>query len=105
MQLTGAWLSECIEMDLDIVGPVSGRLGRYPSGAQGTPTWFGFIADTNFPTDITPWHAYMENAPPDIQIFKQPSGLSPYAENLNWLTQTEATMLLPVNHPVRIAQG
>src|SRR5262245_25385619 len=27
MQLTGAWLSEAIEMNFDILGPVSGRIG------------------------------------------------------------------------------
>jgi hypothetical protein len=105
MQLTGAWLSECIEMDLDVVGPISGRLGRYPSGAQGVPTWHGFIADTNFPTEMTPWHSYMENPPLGVQIFKQPSGLAPEAENLNWLLQTEDTIKLPLDHPVRLAQG
>ena len=105
MQLTGAWLSECIEMDLDVLGPLSGRLGRYPSGAQGTPTWFGWIADTNFPTEMTPWHTYMENPPLGVSIFKQPSGLSPEAENLNWLVQNEQTIALPLDHPNRIAQG
>lgn len=108
MQLTGAWLSECIEMDLDVVGPISGRLGRYPSGAQGTPTWHGWIADTNFPTEMTPWHTFMEdplNPGKGIGIFKQPSGLSPEAENLNWLVQNEDTIKLPIDHPVRIAQG
>jgi hypothetical protein len=105
MQLTGAWLSEAIEMDLDVLGPLSGRLGRYPSGAQGVPTWHGWIADTNFPTEMTPWHTFMENPPPDIQIFKQPSGLSREAENLNWLVQTEETIKLPLDHPSRIAQG
>lgn len=109
MQLTGAWLSECIEMDLDVVGPISGRLGRYPSGAQGTPTWHGFIADTNFPTEMTPWHTFVEecivNQSKGVQIFKQPSGLSPLAENLNWLVQTEKTIQLPLDHPVRLAQG
>lgn len=105
MQLTGAWLSECIEMDLDVLGPLSGRLGRYPSGAQGAPTWHGWIADTNFPTEMTPWHTFMENPPQDIQIFKQPSGLSPEAENLNWLLQTDVTKKLPYNDPRRVAQG
>lgn len=105
MQLTGAWLSECIEMDFDVVGPISGRLGRYPSGAQGVPTWKGFIADTNFPTEMTPWHNYMENPPPGVQIFKQPSGLAPEAENLNWLVQSEETIKLPIDHPARLAQG
>lgn len=105
MQLTGGWLSECIEMDIDVLGPLSGRLGRYPSGDQGAPTWFGWIADTNFPTEMTPWHQFMENPPPGVQIFKQPSGLAPEAENLNWLVQTDASLALPVNHPKRIAQG
>jgi len=105
MQLTGAWLSECIEMDLDVIGPISGRLGRYPSGVDGTPTWHGLIADTNFPTEMTPWHQFMENPPMNYQIFKQPSGLSPYAENLNWLVQNEKTIQLPVDHPDRLAQG
>jgi hypothetical protein len=66
MQLTSAWLSECIEMDISVLGPISGRLGRYPSGAQGTPTWFGWIADTNFPTEMTPWQQYMESPPPGM---------------------------------------
>ncbi len=105
MQLTGAWLSECIEMDISVLGPISGRLGRYPSGAQGTPTWFGWIADTNFPTDMTPWQKRMEEPAVGEQIFKQPSGLLPEAENLNWLVQNEETIQLPVDHPKRLAQG
>jgi hypothetical protein len=105
MQLTGAWLSECIEMNYDVVGPISGRLGRYPSGAQGTPTWHGMIADTNMPTEMTPWHDFMTNPIPDWQIFTQPSGLSPLAENLNYLVQNEETIKLPIDHPLRLAQG
>jgi hypothetical protein len=105
MQLTGAWMSEAIEMDVDVLGPLSGRLGRYPSGDKGAPTWFGWIADTNFPTEMTPWHELMENPPMGVQIFKQPSGLSPEAENLNWLTQTEDTVKLPIDDPQRLKQG
>ncbi len=55
MQLTAAWLSECVEMDLNILGPVSGRLGRYPSGARGNPSWHGIIADTNMPVEMSSW--------------------------------------------------
>lgn len=105
MQLTGAWLSECIEMDYSVLAPLSGRLGRYPSGADGVPTWFGWIADTNFPTEMTPWHKLMEEPPPDVQIFKQPGGLDPLAENLDWLVQTEDTLKFPEGHPARLAQG
>ena len=105
MQLTGAWLSECTEMDLDILGPVSGRLGRYPSAQQGNPTWMGIIADTNMPVEMSPWHKFMENLPPDWQKFQQPGGLDPNAENLDWLMQTDQTIKLPPGHPVRLARG
>ena len=105
MQLTAAWLSEAIEMNFDVLGPISGRLGRYPSGNRGTPTWHGMIADTNMPTELSPWYKFMENPPPDWQIFIQPSGLAPNAENLNWLVQNKETIKLPINHPDRLAQG
>lgn len=105
MQLTGAWLSECIEMNIDILGPISGRLGRYPSGKDGVPTWRGMIADTNMPTELSAWHTFMENLPNNWQKFVQPSGLAYNAENLNYLVQNEKTIKLPVNHPERIAQG
>ena len=105
MQLTGAWLSEAIEMNLDILTPVSGRLGRYPAGARGTPSWSGIIADTNMPTEMTPWATFMTNLPPDWQLFHQPSGLSPAAENLSHLLQTEESKKFPEGHPQREAQG
>jgi hypothetical protein len=105
MQLTGAWMSECIEMDLNVLGPISGRLGRYPSGARGTPSWYGMIADTNMPTEMTPWHHFFENLPSDWAKFIQPSGMAHDAENLDWLVQTPASIALPLGHPVRRAQG
>ncbi len=105
MQLTGAWLSECVEMNISILGPVSGRLGRYPTGAKGNPTWSGIIADTNMPTEMTPWHAFMENLPHDWQKFIQPSGMAPHAENLDWLMQTDQTIKLPIGSTARINQG
>ena len=105
MQLTGAWLSEAIEMDLNVIGPISGRLGRYPSASRGVPKWFGIIADSNMPTEMTPWHQFLENLPPNWQHFHQPSGLDPYAENLDFLVQNEESMKLPVGHPARRAQG
>lgn len=105
-QLTGAWLSECIEMDAELVAPLSGRIGRYPGANEGGCTWAGIIADTNFPEEGTAWHERMEiTIPPDWQIFKQKGGLSPEAENLEWLNQTPDTLRLPENHPDRIARG
>lgn len=106
MQLTGAWMSEAIEMDVGLVDALAGRLGRYPSAQMGGATWFGMIADTNMPTEGSDWHKFMDtNTPPDWQIFIQPGGLEPNAENLNWLTQTNETLKLPLDDPKRIAQG
>jgi hypothetical protein len=35
MQITGAWISEAIEMDVGLVDALAGRLGRYPSAQLG----------------------------------------------------------------------
>lgn len=105
MQLTGAWMSEAIEMDVGLVDSLAGRLGRYPSAAQGGATWFGMIADTNMPTEGSDWYKFMTNPPPDWQVFIQPGGLELDAENLNWLTQTVDTLKLPVDDPARLKQG
>lgn len=106
MQLTGAWMSEAIEMDVELVAGIAGRCGRYPSGSRGDPTWFGIIADTNMPSEGTEWHKFMDiDQPADWDIFVQPGGLEEYAENLAWLTQTAETKKLSVDHPLRLAQG
>jgi hypothetical protein len=83
MQLTGAWASEGIEIDADLIPALCGRLGRYPSIVDGGPSWFGLIVDTNFPTIGSAWWELMElRTPPDWSIFQQPGGLEPDAENL-----------------------
>lgn len=105
MQLTGAWMSEAIEMDVNLVAGISGRCGRYPSGDRGTPTWFGVIADTNMPTEGSDWHRFMTEDIKDWECFVQPGGLEEFAENLMHLTQTPETKKLPEDDPRRLAQG
>ena len=105
MQLTGAWISECIEIDAGLVPAIAGRCGRFPTANYGGAKWFGIIGDTNMPSIGSDWHKLMSNPPPDWQVFVQPSGLSEEAENLNWLTQTAETLKLPYDHPTRRAQG
>lgn len=105
-QLTGAWLSECIEMDVNLVPAIAGRCGRYPAANEGGCTWFGIIGDTNAPTEGSEWHRLFEDdRPPDWDVFKQPSGLSPEAENLEWLLQTPDTLKLPIDDQTRRRQG
>lgn len=83
MQLTGAWVNEFPEIDPEIIPSLCGRLGRFPSQAQGGPSWFGLIMDGNFPNEGGSWHEKLENGlPPDWELFKQPGGRSPNAENI-----------------------
>jgi len=105
MQLTMGWLSEAIEMDVGIISPLAGRLGRYPGPNQGGASFFGLIADTNMPSEGSDWHKFMTQPAPDWSIFIQPGGMDEHAENLEWLTQTPETLKLPPDHPVRLAQG
>lgn len=105
MQLTGAWMSECIEMDVGLIAPLSGRIGRYPAGKLGGASWSGIIADTNMPSMGSEWHKFMETLPSGWAKFIQPSGLSPEAENLPNLNQSAQTRRLPPTHPDRIARG
>jgi hypothetical protein len=105
-QLTGAWMSEAIEMDPALVPALSGRCGRYPSAGMGGATWFGIIADTNMPSEGSGWYKIMETeVPQDWGVFKQPGGLDETAENLEWLTQTSETLRLTPDDPRRRAQG
>lgn len=105
-QLTGVWMSEAIEMDIGLVGPILGRCGRYPAGARGNCTWHGMVADTNMPSEGSEWHKLMElQRPPTWHVFVQPGGMEPDAENLANLRQTDATRALPEDDPVRQAQG
>lgn len=105
LQLTGAMLNEAIETDVDLIGPISSRCGRYPSAADGGCKWYGIVADTNMPSEGSPWHERMENPDEDLEVFFQPGGLEEGAENLNYLLQTPETLKLPLDHPERIAQG
>jgi len=105
MNLTGVWLSEGIEIDYDLIGPLSARCGRYPSSADGGARYAGIVIDTNMPPEGSPWHQAMTDPPGDMQVFIQPSGLSPEAENLAHLPQTPETLKLAVDDPRRLAQG
>lgn len=83
MQLTGAVLNEATETSLDLVSAITGRVGRYPAKADGGPTWHGVFGDCNAPVEGSDWWKLMEeDRPADWQIFHQPSGLSPAAENV-----------------------
>lgn len=83
LELTLAWVNECKEIPKAIIDTLTGRVGRYPSKNQGGATWFGIIADTNA-CDTECWYYKMaeEVKPEGWEFFRQPSGRSLEAENL-----------------------
>jgi hypothetical protein len=109
LDLTGAWVNEYRETPWAIIEALQGRCGRYPPQDEGGATWSGLWMDTNPPDtdhksykffedrDWLPAFEEMKRAgalpagvrhPEDYaQIFHQPSGRSPDAENLSNLPQ------------------
>lgn len=97
LELTGAWLNEAKEIPKQVLDMVQGRIGRYPSKRMGGPTWFGVICDTNPPDSDHWWYRIFEEIrPKNWELFKQPSGLEPDAENIE---------NLPPNYYDNLMQG
>jgi len=102
LELTGSWVNEAREVPWTIIEALMGRVGRYPAMKDGGPTWHGIFMDTNPPDVDSKWYKFFEEShdKPEfvelykqimgvnsrvedfVAIFKQPSGLSPEAENL-----------------------
>lgn len=96
LELTGAWFNECRDIAPEIVDAMSKRIGRFPSAKDGGPTWVGMWGDTNPPTMDTWWYYQMEGLDPKDgvspndngwNVFKQPSGRSIHAENVENLPE------------------
>jgi hypothetical protein len=82
LELTGAYINEAREVPRHVLDVLETRVGRFPSKAQGGPSWFGIWADTN------PWHGGHWGAKlfakhlPGYELFRQPSGRAANAENV-----------------------
>lgn len=91
LEVTWAWLEESRELPVSLIPNIEGRVGRYPSQAGGFTYRSGIIATTNPPEIDGEWYKLMEHLPQeegndnsiiDCDVFRQPSGLSPEAENI-----------------------
>lgn len=101
-ELTGAWFNEAREIPWAIVEAMQGRVGRYPAKRDGGPTWHGIILDTNPPDVDSKFYKFFEETEHDpsfAAIFKQPSGLSPEAENITNLPEGYYTRLASGKDP------
>ncbi len=93
-EYTGGWINEYREVPKVIFDAFDGRIGRYPAEKDGGCNWCGIIMDTNPPDETSEWYTYFEKTRPDnARIFKQPSGLSPQAENIRNLKRGYYTEL------------
>jgi hypothetical protein len=88
LEINFAWLNEQREMEREIVDGIDGRLGRW---YDMPGAWDGMWGDTNPPIEDTYCFQLAEGLDPDTNepvqdngwaVFKQPSGLSKDAENL-----------------------
>lgn len=89
LDLTAGWLSELRELPPQILMDVLGRCGRYPSMANGGPSWHGVIGETNSFSEDSPWYPILEEGvmsdgkprPPTWGYWIQPGARDPGAEN------------------------
>jgi len=107
LELTGAWTNEGREIPVSLLSDIKGRIGRYPAhknqpegitkfyedheGNEILWFWAGLLCDTNPPEEDSDWHKLMEHMPQvendqgsiiDCEVYKQPSGVSEEAENV-----------------------
>lgn len=90
LELTGAFVNEFRELPVSLFADIKGRLRRYPNPVEVPEAFYGLIMDTNPPEVDSDAYKLMEHLPQEednpnsvieCDTFKQPSGLSPEAEN------------------------
>ena len=79
MELTGAWVNEARELPKAVVDGLTHRVGRYPTKADGGPTWRGVWMDTNQMDSDHWWYRLAEKDPMKgkyaWKFFNQPGGV------------------------------
>lgn len=103
LETTGFLFNEVKWIAPEILQHAGRRAGRaFGGGAK----WHGWIADSN-PWDFESYHhqIFVVENREGYKFFKQPGGMDPDAENLENLEQTEETLKLPWNDPLRREQG
>lgn len=79
LELTGAWVNECRELPKAVIDGLTHRVGRYPTKADGGPSWRGVILDTNPMDDDHYYYRLAEKEKPggkfNWEFFRQPGGV------------------------------
>ena len=83
LEPTFIYVNEMREIPLEIIIACRSRAGRYPSMKEGGATWHGVFGDSNPPSTDHYIHQNFEvDKPRGWEIFKQPGGRHPDAENI-----------------------
>jgi predicted phage terminase large subunit-like protein len=77
LETTGAWLANARDLPEEALDDMLAAVGNYPPPGRGDPVWFGVIISSRMP-DAAHWLLNRQ----DVVVFRQPSGRSPDAENL-----------------------
>ena len=82
-EATGIWINEAREVPESIFNAALARVGRYPAQRNGGCTWSGVILDSN-PAGLDHWlrRLFVEERPEGFELFHQPGGRTPEAENI-----------------------
>jgi hypothetical protein len=97
LELTGAYINEAKEIPRAVFDLLQTRIGRYPAVKDGGCTWSGVWMDSNPPdTDDYLYKIFEEQRPEGFELYRQPGGRSPEAENVS---------NLPADYYARIARG
>lgn len=90
LDVTFGIVDEFIQLPQAIIEGISGRLGRYPAKKDGGATNKGMWGASNTGTEDNWWFDFLHKPlPANVHYFKQPSGLSKEAENLENLPPYE----------------
>jgi hypothetical protein len=82
-EVSAFYLNEADRLSRDVFTYARSRTGRFPDMDEGGPTWHGIFADYNAPdTENWTFTDFDDKRADDVDFFRQPSGLSPQAENL-----------------------
>jgi hypothetical protein len=86
LNLTGALVEECREVQYSVTAALMGRIGRYPSASRVQPTWQGIMFISNPWSEGSEYHEnFVLDLPDGWDFFHQPGGLDPNAENVQYL--------------------
>ena len=96
LELSGIWFNEAREINHKVFLAAMGRVGRYPSKAQGGCDHPIVLLDTNPPEEGSWLWEMMEEPPETVAVYKQPPALIPGTREVN--PDAENLENLPANY-------